>query len=261
MDLLSTILFFNLIGSVFSLLGALVLMAKKDFLEKYSHFLSSFAAGTLLGAAFFELLPKAIEHGEESGIDIHSIMFWTLGGILFFFLIERFLHWFHHHSFDTHEIVKKPVIPLIIGGDTLHNFIDGVAIASSFMLSIPLGIATTFAVGAHEIPQEIGDFGVLIKNGMTRFKALKINILSAMVSFAGAILAYFLGQSIEGLLPFFISVSAGFFVYIALSDLIPEIHHESKKSFAFAETFFLILGTTSIYVVLLILENVLNITH
>lgn len=261
MNLLTTILFFNLIGSIFSLLGALVLMAKRDFLERYSHFLSSFAAGTLLGAAFFELIPEAIEHGEESGIDVYSIMIWTLGGILFFFLIERLLHWFHHHSFDPHEIGKKPIIPLIIGGDTLHNFIDGVAIASSFMISVPLGIATTFAVGAHEIPQEIGDFGVLIKNGMSKFKALRINVLSALSSFIGALLAFFLGKSIEGLLPFFISISVGFFLYIALSDLIPEIHHESKKRIAFAETIFLLFGVSSIYLVLIFLDQILNIAH
>ena len=260
MDLLLIILLSNLLGSVISLIGGILLLFRKGIGYKFSHYLSSFAAGTLLGTAFFALLPGPLEHAEEANIDSQLIFTWTLCGIIFFFLLERMLHWFHHHGFDDHAINGKPIVPLIIVGDSIHNFIDGIAIAATFMVSIPAGIVTTLAVGAHEIPQEIGDFGIMLKNGISRLKALIFNILSACVSFIGALLAFYFGQKIEGVLPFFISIAAGFFLYISLSDLIPEIHHENKKGLAFIETFCLIAGIITIYLTLYIIQNVFHIT-
>ncbi len=256
MNILQYILIFNLIGSIISLIGGALLLLNKNFAGKVAHLLSSFAAGALLGTVFFDLIPESL---DSSG-NAEQVFLFTLGGILFFFLVERFLHWFHHHEYNESEITGKPIIPLIAVGDTIHNFVDGMAIAATFLVSIPLGIVTSIAVGAHEIPQEIGDFGVMIKKGLSRKKTLTINICSALASFVGALLVYYFGQSIEGLSTALISVTAGFFLYVALSDLIPEIHHENKKGLAIWETFYLLLGVGSIYAALYIIENVFHIT-
>lgn len=261
MSLLAYILLFNLLGSLISLAGGIILLRKRNLALKISHYLTSFAAGALLATALFDLLPEAIEEGEGVGIAMSSIFLYVLSGIIFFFLLERSLHWFHHHGTQEHEIKGKPVVPLLIIGDTIHNFIDGIAIAATFAISIPLGIVTTFAVGAHEIPQEVGDFGVMLNHGVKRWKVLTINILSALASFVGAILAYYFGSQIDGLAAFFLAISAGFFLYIALSDLIPEIHHQNKKRFAFAETISLLLGVGVIYYALFFISEILHVGH
>ncbi|MBP9719520.1 MAG: ZIP family metal transporter, partial [Candidatus Levybacteria bacterium] len=178
MTTLGYILVFTFIGSVGSLIGGLLLLSHQKFAMKISHFLAAFAAGTLLGAAFFDLLPEASEHVEEAGSSV-DIFLWTLIGIIFFFFIERFLHWFHHHEDFHSDEHTKTTVPLIIVGDTIHNFLDGIVIALTFLVSIPLGIVTTLAVAAHEIPQEIGDFGLLLHKGLSRKKVILVNILSA----------------------------------------------------------------------------------
>lgn len=259
MNLLTYILVFNLLGSVISLLGGILLLSQKGLAKKLAHYLSSFAAGTLLGTVFFDLMPEAVEEAGAQNMELTVVFGMALGGILFFFLLERFLHWFHHHGYDEHEIKGKPVIPLLIIGDTIHNFIDGVAIASTFVINIPLGIITTFAVGAHEIPQEIGDFGVMLRYGFSRMKVLLINIFSAFASFVGALLAFYFGSHIEGLSVVMLSLTSGFFLYIALSDLVPEIHHENKKGLAFWETACMLLGVVVIYFALFLIRELLHI--
>ncbi len=261
MNLLAYILAFNLLGSLISLTGGFILLGKPKLFAKISHFVTAFAAGALLATALFDLLPEAIEEGESVQIAMGTVFLYVLFGIIFFFLLERLLHWFHHHGMEEHAIQGKPIVPLLIIGDTIHNFIDGVAIAATFMISIPLGIVTTFAVGAHEIPQEIGDFGVMLNHGVKRSRVLLINILSACASFIGALLAFYFGGQIEGLAAFFLAVSAGFFLYIALSDLIPEIHHQNKRRFALAETVSLLLGVGTIYYALFFISNVLHVGH
>lgn len=246
---------FTLIGSVVSLIGGILLLLKKGPIQNIAHYLGSFAAGALLATAFFDLLPEAIDLSE----DVSGVFIWTLIGIIFFFLFERAIHWFHHHQHDHDQALRKPIIPLIIVGDSVHNFIDGLAIGSTFVLNIPLGIVTALAVGAHEIPQEIGDFGVLLKEGMARKKVLLVNILSALTAFMGAFGAYFLGKQVEGILYIFLSLTAGFFIYVALSDLVPEIHHENRKGFAVKETACLLLGVFSIYLTLYVIENIFHI--
>lgn len=224
-------------------------MTNKNIAGKISHFLYSYAAGVLLGTAFFDLLPEA---SEEAG-DV-NIFFWTLVGILTFFLLVRFIHWFHHHdNHPKHE--PEATIPLIIIGDTVHNFIDGVAIAATFIASIPLGILTTLAVAVHEIPQEIGDFAILLKKGLSRKKVLLINIYSACAAFAGAILMYVFSDFLSGTIPIFLSVTAGFFIYIAASDLIPEIHKQDNQKAAFIESFLLIVGAMSVLFIATALES------
>lgn len=240
MSTLGYILLFTFIGSIGTLIGGLILLSKEKVVLKISHFLASFAAGILLGTAFFDLLPEAVHEGEEAGIDIFP---WALFGIILFFLVERFIHWFHHHEeFHKDEKESKSTLPLIIFGDTMHNFIDGVVIAATFMASVPLGIATAISVFAHEIPQEIGDFGLMLHKGLKPTKIILVNLLSAAVAFIGAIMTYLLGNVLEPYIPMLLAVTAGFFIYIASSDLIPEIHNEKRKGFAFVESTLLIIG-------------------
>lgn len=237
------IIVFSFIGSVASLIGGVILLAKEKFTQKITHFLSAFAGGALLGTAFFDLLPEALEHTQELGLEI-NIFLWALIGILIFFLLERFIH---HH--DQHPQEKKTVVPLIVIGDSIHNFIDGVAMASTFLISIPLGIVTSLAVAVHEIPQEIGDFGLMLHKGVPRKKVLLMNFGSALLAMAGAILTYLAKDYIEGLLPAILGLTAGFFIYIAAANLIPEIHSQENKKVAFWETVALFLGVILIYLV------------
>jgi zinc and cadmium transporter len=248
LSVLIYIILFTLIGSVFSLIGGILLLYKEKTTLKYSHFLAAFAAGTLLGTVFFDLLPEAV----ESAGDI-NVYFWTLFGILAFFLLERFIHWFHHHQLDYDDEPIKPTVPLIVVGDSVHNFIDGVVIAATFMVSIPLGIVTTLAVAAHEIPQEIGDFGLLLHNGVKRKRVLMLNFISALAALAGAFLFFMIGSRFEAVLPALLAITAGFFLYIAASDLIPEIHHENRKGFAVIETTLMFAGVATIWIFITIL--------
>jgi len=253
MSTLEYILVFTFLGSIASLAGGFALLSKEKLALKISHFLASFAAGTLLGAAFFDLLPEALHEGEESGIDI---FLWSLVGILLFFLLERFIHWFHHHEeYPEHKRESKSTVPLIVIGDTMHNFVDGVVIAATFLVSIPLGIVTAIAVAMHEIPQEIGDFGLLLHKGLSRRKVIIVNIASASVAFMGAIITYILGDILEGYIPILLALTAGFFIYIATSDLIPEIHHEKRKGFAVIESVLLIVGVIVIWLSVSLLHH------
>lgn len=248
MSELGYIITFTLLGSVGSLVGGILLLLRQKLALKVSHYLAAFAAGTLLAGAFFDLLPEAFEHYTEHGGDAHELFLWVLAGVLIFFLLERFIHWFHHsHTQDYSQTSAKPAVPLVIAGDTMHNFIDGIVIGATFLVSIPLGIVTTIAVAAHEIPQEIGDFGILLKNGMARFKIIFFNILSASVSLLGALLAYYIGGSLEELVPIFLAITAGFFIYIALADLIPEIHKGDNKRRAFVEGLMVFVGIILVY--------------
>lgn len=249
---LGNILLFTFIGSIGALIGGMLLLSREKFALKISHFLASFAAGVLLGAAFFDLLPEALHEAEEKGIDV---FFWTLLGIVIFFLIERFIHWFHYHEdYHEHKEESKTTLPLIIIGDTMHNFIDGVVIAATFMISAPLGVVTALAVFAHEVPQEIGDFGLMLHKGLKRGKIILVNVMSAAVAILGAVLTYALGDVLEGYVPVLLALTAGFFIYIASSDLIPEIHHEKRKGFAIIESFLLVVGIVVIWTTVSLLE-------
>jgi zinc and cadmium transporter len=255
---LGYIILFTLVGSVFSLIGGVFLLIKEKKTLKYSHFLAAFAAGTLLGTVFFDLFPEAVHESQElvkKGANETNIFTWTLIGILGFFILERFIHWFHHHQHDYDDEPVKPTVPLIVIGDSVHNFIDGVVIAATFLVSIPLGIVTTLAVAAHEIPQEIGDFGILLHKGLGRKKVLSVNVLSALTAMIGALITFWIGEGIETSIPILLSITAGFFIYIAASDLIPEIHHENRKGFAAIETSLMFLGVGTIYIFIMLLEG------
>ncbi|EKD64836.1 MAG: zinc/iron permease [uncultured bacterium] len=256
---LGYIIFFTLIGSVFSLIGGIFLLIKEKQTLKYSHFLAAFAAGTLLGTVFFDLFPESLEEAEHISVQGYpevNIFLWTLIGILGFFLLERFVHWFHHHQHEYPGEPVKPTIPLIILGDSVHNFIDGIVIAATFLVSIPLGIVTTLAVAAHEIPQEIGDFGILLHKGLRRRKVIAVNFFSALAAIAGALITFYIGDAVEAIIPILLSITAGFFIYIAASDLIPEIHHENRRGFALAETILMFAGVGTIWLFITLLEGV-----
>jgi zinc and cadmium transporter len=252
MSVLGYILLFTFLGSIASLIGGLILLYKEKIAIKTAHYLTSFAAGVLLGTAFFDLLPEAFEEAAAFGGDI---FLWALIGFSALFLVERFIHWFHHHASDhTSPREGKSIIPLLIISDVAHNFIDGIVIALTFMVSIPLGVVTSLAIVAHEVPQEIGDFAIMLHRGLKKKKVIAINVLSALVAVAGAVITFVVGENIKAFLPAFLALAAGFFIYIAASDLIPEIHHEDKKDVALIQTILLFLGMLVIYLLVNTLE-------
>lgn len=221
--MIAYIILFTLLGSLASLIGVIVLVKKHDLAQKISLTFVSFAAGTLLAVALLDLLPEALHHNEELG-NIFDVPLIMLVGIIIFFTLERFLLWYHHHheqEGDTH-----PSTTLVLVGDAVHNFVDGIVIASSFFASIPLGIVTALAVVLHEIPQEIGDMAVLLHGGMKAKKAVFFNFLTALTAIFGAMLAISFQENISSALPLFLSLTAGFFIYISVADLIPQLHRQ-----------------------------------
>src|SRR3989344_5078502 len=174
MELLTTILLSVIIVSLVSFVGVFALAIKKKFLDKIINLLVSFSAGSLLAAAFLELIPENLEKTQN--------FLWVIIGIMLFFIIEGIIHWHHHHDSEDDKDLHKlhPVVYLNLFGDIIHNLVDGAIIGSSYLISTPTGIATTIAVAAHEIPQEIGDFAVLISGGLSKRRALLLNFLSAI---------------------------------------------------------------------------------
>lgn len=215
------------IVSLISLVGVLAVALSKKFLETTLLFLVSFAAGGLLGDAFLHLLPEIIEGKNLTTFSAVLI----LAGILVFFVLEKFIAWRHCHV-PTSENHPHPVVFMNLIGDALHNFIDGAVIAASFLISLPLGIATAIAVIFHEIPQEIGDFGVLLHGGFGRQRALLFNFISSLTAFGGALIILVIGRQNMNVMPYLVAMTAGGFIYIAGSDLIPLLHKETeiKKS-------------------------------
>lgn len=241
-SVLAYIIIFSLIGGVLSLSLASLLLVNKKVATKFARFGMPFAAGALLAAVFLDLMVEGAEHS-----DAETLFVWALIGILIFFFAERFIRWFHHHH--QHE-KSDPAVPLLIIGDTVHNLLDGVAIAAAFLISIPTGIITTLAVAAHEIPQEVGEFGALLGKGMPRRKVFLVNILSSLVATAAAVVTYFLGQSDTLPMGVIFGLSAGFLLYVALSDIIPTLHesHNKKKLFDW-QPLLLLMGVATVGIV------------
>ena len=209
--------------SLLSLVGVLFFFLGEKTVRKGLLFLVSFSAGALLGDAFIHLLPEAVEDGGFTLYVSLSLM----SGILAFFVMEKFIHWHHCHDGRCEKHPHSLAFMNLIG-DGVHNFIDGLVIAGSYLVSVPLGIATTIAVVFHEIPQEIGDFGVLIHSGFKKGKALFFNFVSALMAVVGALLALVLGSAGGGFLAFIVPFTAGGFIYIGAADLIPELHKENS---------------------------------
>ena len=236
--ILAYIIAFTLIGSIGSLVGSLFLLLRQNITEAFSNKLISFAAGALIAAAFVDLLPEASKLAQDADIFMPAFL-----GFLSFFFAEKYIRLFHYH----HGHGEKPSTFLVLAGDGVHNFVDGVTIAVAFLASIPLGITATIAVAAHEIPQEIADMGVLLANGLSKTRALFFNFLSAATALLGAIIAFFVAGQIEKYLYLFLAIAAGLFIYIAASDLIPELHEKSRGKRDFGSILIFVLGILTIY--------------
>jgi zinc and cadmium transporter len=210
-----------IIISAISLVGVLVLWLKDQQLKKILLYLVSFSVGGLFGDAFIHLIPEAI---EESGFGT-SISLLILLGILFSFVVEKFLQWRHCHI-PTSSEHPHSFAYMNLFGDAVHNLIDGLIVGGSYLVSIPIGVSTTLAVIFHEIPQELGDFGVLIHGGFNKKKAVWFNFLTALTAILGAIIAFVVGTTLKSFIPLLIPFAAGNFIYIAGSDLIPELRKD-----------------------------------
>lgn len=226
------ILIANIISSLASLVG--IFFIKKDFekLKKTSFILVSFSTGALITGAVLHLIPEAIEENFNS---IYFVIF----GIFLFFILETYLKWRHCHEFECEE---HHFVPINLLGDSLHNFIDGVLIASSFLINFKFGIITTSGVILHEVPQELGDFGVLIYGGLNPKRALKLNYLVSLTAILGGISGYFLLEKFKNLIPYIAGVTAGNFLYLSLTDLIPELHKKVSLKDNLTKTLFIVLG-------------------
>lgn len=236
-----------LLVSLISFIGVATLAVNARRLQTALIYLISFAAGALFGDAFLHLLPEASEQGFSLGVASS-----VLAGIVVFFVLEKVIHWRHCHVPPSKEHVH-PFAYMNLAGDAVHNFIDGMIIAASYVVSVPAGIATTLAVALHEIPQEIGDFGILVHGGFSRRKALLLNFTSALTAVLGAAIALLADRFVEGLTTFLIPLAVGGFIYIAGSDLIPELHREQRLAQSVLQIIAFIVGI-AVMAALLLLE-------
>lgn len=241
MSILGWILLSTFSMSLISFAGVFALFLKEKSLQKITLPLVSMSAGALLGGALLHMIPEAI---ETMG-NFESVWIWVLIGFSLFLLLEQSIHWHHCHKMPSEH--KEPVTYLILIADGLHNFIDGLAIAGSFLVDFRVGIITWIASAAHEIPQEFGDFGILIHGGWKKSKALWFNFISGLTMVLGGLVAYYFSASsdVSFLLPF----AAGNFIYIAASDLIPEVKHSEKIKTNFIHFGSFILGIAIIFLV------------
>jgi zinc and cadmium transporter len=227
------------IVSLISFVGIFTLTLKDQILNKILLALIGLSAGALMGGAFIHLLPETVEIGKESNVPMLDVFIFVLVGFILFFIIEKILHWRHCHNgkCDVHTFTYMNLI-----GDAIHNFIDGLIMAASFVTSIPLGITTTIAISSHEIPQEIGDFGVLIYGGFSKKKALILNFIVALTAVIGGIVGYLISSGVENVVLYILPFAAGGFIYIAATDLVPEIKKELDVKKYMATLFVFICG-------------------
>ncbi len=251
MHLLTWIILFSLLGGILSVLAAagflLIPGISRDRL--LPHFVS-FAIGALLGAAFLALLPHSLAGSD----DFHNIGLTVLLGVLGFFLLEKMVLWRHcHHQVceahapEPHSHASPAAGTLILIGDGMHNLVDGVLIAAAFMTDIHLGIVTSLAVAAHEIPQEVGDFAVLLQSGYSKRKAFVFNVLASLTTLVGGILAYYSLSGMQQALPYVLAVAASSFIYIAVADLIPGLHKRVEFRATLQQIILILLGVIVIY--------------
>jgi len=269
MSLLGWIIVFSLLGGVLSVLAASVFLLINDkHQRKLLPHTVSFAIGALLGAALLAILPHAMIVNEN--VDFHDLGLTLLIGLLGFFLLEKMVLWRHCHSnhcelhtpsnisilneehkhsdsSHSHEHEKNASGALIIIGDAVHNLVDGVLIAAAFMTDIDLGIVTALAVATHEIPQEIGDFAILLNNGYERKRALLFNIFASMATIVGAVIAYYSLQTMQHALPYILAIAASSFIYIAVADLIPGLHKKTELRETIQQIILIALGVVTIY--------------
>lgn len=248
MSNLLSLLVLAFIGSVAGLIGGVIFLVKKEWAKVLCRYAIPLAAGVLLSISLLDLLPRAVDQIGNSAFSI------VLAVFIVFFLVERFFFYLHHH-YDIDDDLSKhhegeSAIPLVIFGDTIHNFLDGVAIASSFIVSPALGVVVAFSTFLHETPHEVVDFSILLSVGWSRRKAFVANLLSALATFPGALLTYFFASRVESAIGTLLAIAAGLFLYVAATDFLPEVSHSHDKSLA--KTAFLIVG-----VLLIVLLRVL----
>lgn len=225
-----------IIVSLISLIGILALLLHKD-VKKITFLLVSFAVGGLFGDAFIHLLPESFEKMDAN----LAVALWVLLGIMIFFVLEKFLRWRHCHLSEDEEHIH-PVVTMNLVGDGVHNMIDGMVIGASYLVSVPLGLTTTLAIVLHEIPQEMGDFGILIHGGLSVKKALAFNFLSALTAVIGTILSLTIGPHVQGYTTALVPITAGGFIYIAGTDLLPELQHDVKVGRSLLQFALILLG-------------------
>lgn len=256
MSLLAWIIIFSLLGGVLSVIVASIFLLLPERLRSHlvPH-LVSFAIGSLLGAAFLGLLPHAV---ADSGVeDFHILFLAVLLGLLGFFLLEKLVLWRHchvehceahgHDHVHDHDNKTKATGMMVLLGDAMHNFVDGILITAAFLTDIDLGIVTALAIAAHEIPQEVGDFVVLLHSGFTRAKALFYNVLSSLTTIIGALLAYVSLADMQEIIPYVLAVAASSFIYIAVADLIPGLHKRAEVSATIQQIVLIASGVIIIY--------------
>ena len=234
--------------SLISLVGVFTLALRQERIEQITHLLVSLAVGALFGNAILHLIPESFS-GQFSPL-LSSLL--ILAGILLFFIIEKFLRWRHCHV-PLSSGHLHPFVTLNLMSDAVHNFIDGVLIAASFSVNVSLGFSTTLAIALHEIPQEIGDFGVLVRGGLTPRRALAFNFFSALAAVVGAVVVLLVGTEFKEPVKYLIPVTAGGFLYIAGADLIPELHHEVRFKSSLLQLCLMLLGI-AVMVLLTFLE-------
>ncbi|PIR96933.1 MAG: ZIP zinc transporter [Candidatus Doudnabacteria bacterium CG10_big_fil_rev_8_21_14_0_10_41_10] len=230
MNLLLQIILYSAASGILALIGALILLGNTKLTKKFSIHLVSFATGTLLAIAFLNLLPEAL---ETAAGESHDVFAWALAGLIAFFLFERIVLKLHFHFHEEDGTHKHPTPVLLLAGDAFHNFIDGAAIAAAFLVNSSLGIVIAIGVALHEVPQEIGDFSIMLHHGWKKSLVFWSNFAIALTAVLGAVMAYIAKSAIEPYLPYLLAFTAGSFIYIAAADLIPEITREKpldKKS-------------------------------
>ncbi len=234
-----------LLVSVISLIGIFAIGVSNNFLKRILHFLISFSAGALLGDVFLHIIPEMAEVEFSPMVGLYFLI-----GIIIFFLLEKYILW--HHSHGEHEESIHATSYLTIFGDALHNFIDGMIIAASFMVDPGLGIATTIAVIFHEIPQEIGQFAILIHGGWSKGKALLYNFVSALTAIVGAAVVLFIAPSMDEAPTFLLAFAAASFIYIAMSDIIPELHKEKSVKRSISQIVAFVIGIAIMWSLLML---------
>lgn len=251
----------SLAGDVLVFIASTLLLTHKKTVRLLARYATPFAAGALLSAAFLDFLHEGVEQYEPL-----TIFLAALSGLLFFFLLEGWLHWFHHHGREPfekdhdHTGSAEPAAVLAITGNLLHNFIDGAAIAAAFLISTSAGVITTIAVALHEIPREIADSGYLLQRGVERLKVIWVHGIAIFVTAIGTSVFYLTARSSSTVLAWLLGATAGFFLYIAASDIIPSInsHRNEKSKFIDPEVALVILGAVTVGSAILIAHRFIS---
>lgn len=240
MSTLIWILLSTIVVSLISLIGIFTFLLKEKNLKKIIEYLVAFSIGGLIGGAFFDLIPESLNNLKSETVFVYLII-----GIFIFFAIEKYFHWRHCHEdhCEEHSFAYSNIV-----GGSVHNFFDGVSIAAAFLINVNIGIVTTFAILLHEIPHELGDFGVLMYAGFKKEKAIIFNLLTALFSIIGGLLGFVLLSKITFVIPYILALTAGGFIYISVSDLIPEIRKEVSIKKSLLHVVAIIIGILILYI-------------